>query len=68
METGGVCRKRRAFGFLVRLVKPMLVNVERRSLGMAWTGLAANAASQQQLGKTAAMILPRWNMLRLTFG
>jgi len=46
-----------------------LVPVERRVsvLARAATGLAAQAASLQQHGNTAAMILPRWKRLRLTF-
>jgi hypothetical protein len=45
----------------------VLVAVERRSLAWAATGLAAQAASLQQHGNTAAMILPRWKRLRFTF-
>jgi hypothetical protein len=47
----------------------VLVHVERRVLALvrAATGLAAKAASLQQHGNTAAMILPRWKRLRLTF-
>nr|MDO8088768.1 hypothetical protein [Candidatus Sigynarchaeum springense] len=47
----------------------VLVLVERRVpvLARAATGLAAQAASLQQLGNTAAMILPRWKRLRFTF-
>jgi hypothetical protein len=45
----------------------MSVPAERRVLALAPSGKAARAASQQQDGKTAAKILPRWKRCRPTF-
>jgi hypothetical protein len=47
--------------------RPMSVHAERRVLALATSGKAARAASQQQHGKTAAKILPRWKCFRSTF-
>jgi len=53
METSGAYRKRRAFGFPVLPVGPMLAPASKRVVTWLKTGVAAQAASQLQHGKTA---------------
>jgi hypothetical protein len=67
METGGACRKRRAFGFPISPTVLVPVPASKRVLVRATIGAAVQTASQQQHGKTAAMILPRWKRIRSTF-
>jgi hypothetical protein len=67
METGGAGRKRRAFGFPISPTVLVPLPALKRVLVRATIGAAVRTASQQQHGKTAAMILPRWKRFRSTF-